>query len=155
MNCCSCNKEIPDGSTFCKYCGTTQPAASASTAQPAAAAPAAQPVGATPTPQAYGTPIGAPGPDNFRKTGAMFSNIGDKLCGFAKVLCWIGIICSILLGFAIIVSGCAAGSSMGNNGASASAAMFFVGILTMGIGSLMSWLSSLALYGFGELIRRT
>lgn len=41
----------------------------------------------------------------------MFSNIGKKIRGLAKVLCWLGIVCSVLLGVAIILCSVFAGKT--------------------------------------------
>lgn len=67
----------------------------------------------------------------------MFDNIGGKIKIFAKIVCWIGIIASIISGFALI--------SMSD----------VLGVLTMIIGPIASWLGSFTLYGFGELIEKT
>ncbi|MBQ8748051.1 MAG: hypothetical protein IJZ08_09345 [Clostridia bacterium] len=67
----------------------------------------------------------------------MFNNIGGKIKTLAKVLCWTGIILSILVG----------NRRMANDE--------IVGLLTAVIGAFLSWISSFALYGFGELIVKT
>lgn len=70
----------------------------------------------------------------------MFNNIGKKIKTLAKIICWVGIILSIFLGFLIAIS--------------------FKNILT-GIlflmfyavfGSLLSWVGSFSLFAFGELV---
>lgn len=68
----------------------------------------------------------------------MFDNIGGKIKAVAQVVTWLGIIASVIGGIAIMVS---LESPMG--------------VLVMVGGSLISWLSSLALYGFGQLIENT
>ena len=97
----------------------------------------------------------------------MFTNIGGKIKGLAKFFCWAGIIASVILGFVMIISG--AGSSNKNSGRNnynykydysytvkeANAAAQTSGIVLLIVGPLVSWMSSLALYGFGELIERT
>jgi hypothetical protein len=75
----------------------------------------------------------------------LYTNIGSKIRGLAKVICWIGIIISFIAGIAMI-----AGMSQYNAGMGV-----LTGLLYMALGSLISWISSLALYGFGELIEKT
>lgn len=65
----------------------------------------------------------------------MFTRIGSKIKGFAKFTCWVGIIGSVILGFAV--------------GATSYSPL---GLLVALIGSLLSWIGSFTLYGFGELI---
>ena len=67
----------------------------------------------------------------------MFANVGGKIKAVAQVLTWIGIIGSVI-----------GGLSMMN-------ANFIIGILTAVVGSLLSWVGSLALYGFGELVENS
>lgn len=64
----------------------------------------------------------------------MFENIGGKIKGLAKIICWIGIIISVLFGIRL----------MGQAGV--------VGIFYMAIGALLSWVGSFVLYGFGDLV---
>ncbi len=71
----------------------------------------------------------------------MFDNIGGKIKTLAKVMCWIGIIVSVIYGIAMIILS------------------FWAGVLTaiMGIvfsiiGAVLSWVGSFFTYGFGELI---
>lgn len=82
----------------------------------------------------------------------MYNNVGAKLKGLAKFLAWFGIIGSCISGITIM----AAGSSISYYGAYGSSSLagggLVGGIIIMVIGSLASWLSSLALYGFGEMI---
>ena len=72
----------------------------------------------------------------------MFNNIGSKCKTVAKVSCWIGIIASVIGGIAMI----AAGANSWNGGA-----LIFGGIVTMLIGSLLSWIGSLGLFALGEI----
>lgn len=65
----------------------------------------------------------------------MFDNIGGKIKDFAGVICLIGIGLSVVLGFIIILSYNVA-----------------IGIAIAGAGSLSSWVGSLLVYGFGELV---
>ena len=71
------------------------------------------------------------------KVGGMFSNIGGKIQGVAKAVCWGGIIVSILTAIILLM---------------ADDDLALVGLLTALVGSVGSWISSLFLYGFGELI---
>ena len=63
----------------------------------------------------------------------MYKDIGKKIKTLAELICWIGIIISL-------ISGCAL---MGANG---------IGILVIILGALGSWTGSFLLYGFGELV---
>ena len=77
----------------------------------------------------------------------MFTNIGGKIKGLAVFLCWAGIIVSILVGFIQL----AKGSSLGKYGGT----MVVSGLLTAVIGSLLSWIGSFLLYGFGQLVENS
>lgn len=76
----------------------------------------------------------------------MFSNIEKKIKTLAKVLTWIGIVGSVLAGLMLIITG----MSQGAGGAGVA-----LGILMMVLGSLGSWISSLTLYAFGQLVEDT
>ncbi len=65
----------------------------------------------------------------------MFNNIGSKIKNLAQVICWIGIAISFLVGMLFM-----------------SFSGFFVGIIIIVVGSLVSWIGSFFTYGFGELI---
>lgn len=67
----------------------------------------------------------------------MFSGIGDKIKTVAMVLCIIGIITSVAVGVQLI------GES------------FMTAVLTIVIGCLTAVVSTMCLYGFGELIEET
>ena len=69
----------------------------------------------------------------------MFDNIGGKIKAVAKVICWIGIIASIIIGFIMLVQ---------------DEDTAFAGLLTMVLGSLGSWIGSFITYGFGQLVER-
>lgn len=73
----------------------------------------------------------------------MFDNVGDKIKGLAKALCWIGISASVV--YAIVLW-------MQNSYRNPTVALG-IGILVGGC--CVSWISSLCLYGFGELIEET
>lgn len=76
----------------------------------------------------------------------MFDNIGGKIKGLARFICIGGIIVFAIFGIVIIAGG--AKSRMGG-------ATVISGLLTMVFGGVLSWISSLGLYGFGELIEKT
>ena len=69
----------------------------------------------------------------------MYNDIGHKVKIVAKVFCWLG----------IIVSVAAAVSRFSSRYGQAS------GILLLLIGPLTSWLASLTMYGFGQLVENS
>lgn len=71
----------------------------------------------------------------------MFSNIGGKIKGLAKVFTWIGIIASVISGIAMML--------MDDD------IFLFIGLIIMIAGSLLSWISSFMLYGFGHLVENS
>lgn len=71
----------------------------------------------------------------------MFTNLGGKLMMMAKILCWLGIVASVIAGIVMLAN------SRGNG------ALIFTGILTMVIGVLASWIGSWAMYGLGEVVK--
>ncbi|MBR4120296.1 MAG: hypothetical protein IKT95_00910 [Spirochaetales bacterium] len=68
----------------------------------------------------------------------MFENIGGKIKGLAKVICWIGIICCVIIGIIAISE---------DDG--------LAGVIIIVAGSLLSWVGSFVLYGFGELVENS
>lgn len=66
--------------------------------------------------------------------------IGDSITGLGNAVCIIGIAASIIIGALII---------------SANSHLTLLGILIMGLGCLLSWLSTLLLRGFGQLVSDT
>lgn len=70
----------------------------------------------------------------------MFDNIGGKIKGVAATVTWIGIVLSCVIGFVQM---------------SIHEKLVLSGLLTAALGSLFSWLGSLTLYGFGQLIENT
>lgn len=102
-----------------------------------------------------------PAPAAYRSAGGtgIYSNIGGKICGLAKVIAWLGIGFSILMGIILIAgTGCTAAKYGAYIGSSVSGKLissgFISGVLVAGIGSLLSWTGGMVLYGFGELILR-
>ena len=77
----------------------------------------------------------------------MFNNIGTRLKTVAKIFCWIGIALSGISGIILITSGLQAYKGGGIN--------ILIGLLVIILGSLFSWIGSLGLYGFGELIENS
>lgn len=65
----------------------------------------------------------------------MYNNIGGKLKALAGVACALGILGSVAwaLSFSNVV----------------------VCILIVGLGTLISWISTMALYGYGEMVEKT
>ena len=68
----------------------------------------------------------------------MFDNIGGKIKKLASLITKLGMIGSVLAGIRTMFAGA-----------------FITGIMTIILGSLIFWISSLTLYGFGELIEKT
>jgi len=91
----------------------------------------------------------------------MFSNIGEKIKKLAAIICWIGIICSLILGIVVVVAPNSINYNYnyrvnvnGTTVASSNnvAAQVVTGVILFVIGSLASWIGSFLLYGFGELV---
>ena len=76
----------------------------------------------------------------------MFNNIGGKIKALAKVMCWIGIVMSVLSGIMTIVAGA---SSYDATSAIVS------GVVIIIVGPLLSWIGSFFTYGFGELVENS
>lgn len=115
----------------------------------------------------------------------MFRNIGGKIKVLAKVLCWLGIILSVIIAVLEIVTGTIAictdveatpdigytdfavdtGSvwsgtgtdytNVSTNTSGLGAYMILSGILLLVFGPLFSWIGSFLLYGYGDLIANT
>lgn len=68
----------------------------------------------------------------------MFDHIGSKIKAFAKAVCWLGIIASIICGVVFILNG--------------SPTSILAGLLTIAAGSFLSWLGSCMTYAFGQLV---
>ncbi len=69
----------------------------------------------------------------------MFNNIGDKIKKLAMVSTILGIIISVIYGIVLMAS---------DND------LIFVGLLVIVLGSLLFWIGSFTLYGFGEMINQ-
>ncbi|MCI8388784.1 MAG: hypothetical protein HFE63_09995 [Clostridiales bacterium] len=83
----------------------------------------------------------------------MYKNVSGKIKVVAKVFAVIGIIISIIWGLIIFKSGLSTNSSYSSEFDGTKIAIH--GLLVGAVGSLLSWLASLTLYGFGELIEQT
>ena len=75
----------------------------------------------------------------------MYNNVGAKIKKLADTLFTIGYVGFSLLGCVILVAGLSRGNVF----------LIVVSIATIGLGILFSWLSSLFMAGFGELIDKT
>lgn len=81
----------------------------------------------------------------------MFNNVGSKIKTLAKVCTWIGIIFSCLYGLVLIIMSLANINYMGG----AAVLGIFLGLIIAALGWLISWLSNLKLYGFGQLVENS
>lgn len=75
----------------------------------------------------------------------MFENVGKKLKTVAKVFCWIGIAIFGFIGILVIIRGIF----------TLSAATFFIGVLYIILGFFISWIGSLSMYAFGQLVENS
>ena len=76
----------------------------------------------------------------------MFDNIGAKIKTLAKVVCWTGIVASVIWGISLIT----AGAATRNGGA-----IVLSGLLVIVLGALASWVGSFLTYGFGEMVENS
>ena len=83
----------------------------------------------------------------------MFNNIGGKIKVLAKVLCWVGIAFSVIMGIVILAGGETVRVTI--NGEYSSVSNVPAGILTIVLGSLFSWIGSFFAYGFGQLVENS
>ena len=67
----------------------------------------------------------------------MFNEIGKKIKGVASAVCWIQVAIYAIVGIIIMAT---------------TEELVIVGLLIIVVGGLFAWLSSITLYGFGELI---
>lgn len=90
---------------------------------------------------------------NNTKSGGkkMFNNIGGKIKGLAKFICWLGIIVSVLVGIILIIG------ATNRNGyySYTDTNMVITGVIVIVMGSILSWIGSFVLYGFGELVENS
>lgn len=77
----------------------------------------------------------------------MYNNIGEKVKGLAKVVAFLGILGSVIYGIVLIVQGAKLNSYYPSE---AGSALIGTGFAVMIVGSLVSWISSWALYAIGD-----
>ena len=82
----------------------------------------------------------------------MWNNIGGKIKGLAKVVCWIGIIGSIIGGIVMIIAGASMSSRYNSD---AKVIYILSGFGMMVLGSLFSWIGRWLTYGLGQLIQNS
>lgn len=70
----------------------------------------------------------------------MFKNVGSKIKMVARIMCWLGIIGSIVIAIVFWVND------------SSYSPTLVPGLIVLVTGSLSSWIGSLLTYGMGELI---
>ncbi|MBR5496382.1 MAG: hypothetical protein IKV76_00190 [Clostridia bacterium] len=78
----------------------------------------------------------------------MYSNIGKKIQRLAAISAIIGMIASIAIGFALIVL--SDGGWLGTN-----ETLIVIGVAVIILGSILSWVLSFVLYGFGRLVENS
>ncbi len=71
----------------------------------------------------------------------MFDNIGGKIKGVAQFITWVGIILTIILFFILTISG--------------EDELIALSFIILIVGCVGSWLSSIIMYGFGQLIENS
>lgn len=74
---------------------------------------------------------------------SMYGDSGPKIISAADILCVLGVLASVALGFLLIITG--ANSRQGG-------AMVITGIVVAALGALVSWFVSLLARGFGEMV---
>lgn len=149
MICKRCGQELQDGTKFCTYCGQNQ--GEEVKQSETSFKETAQNVGNAASEVARN--VGSKASEVYIKSDALFTNIGDKLCKIAKIVFWVGAIVSVIAGIVVIF-----GAFNYLKYFRYYAGTFFItiigGILGAALGVLLSWLGSLGLYAFGELVRR-
>ncbi len=84
----------------------------------------------------------------------MYTNIGAKIKGLAKFVCFLGIAAALVAGIGLMTT-----QSIGyreiSPGVYSQGGSVPAGLLVMVLGSIGSWLGSLVLYGFGQLIENS
>ena len=96
----------------------------------------------------------------------MFKNCGRKIKVLAIIFFWIGVVASVLIALGIIFGGQFFLSLLVQNANAQTPALtqnlsidttgsIIIGVVVAVVGILSTWLSSLFVYGFGELIDNT
>ena len=74
----------------------------------------------------------------------MFENVGEKIKSIAKFVCWGGIAADITLAIMMFIAA--------EEGYSSTETMYTtIGLVFLIVGPVVSWISSLLLYAFGEI----
>ena len=73
----------------------------------------------------------------------LFSNIGKKIMSLAKILCWVGISCSVIAW----VSGLIASADSYEPGIT-----ILLSFVVLVVGFLISWIGSWTMYSFGQIV---
>lgn len=81
----------------------------------------------------------------------MYNNIGGKIKGLAVFFCILGILGSLTVGILAIVAGSELDFLFEDGGIYGAVG----GVLIIIVGSLISWISSFLLYGFGQLVQNS
>ena len=85
----------------------------------------------------------------------MFRNPGGKIKSYAKVLFWVGVVISIIIGVIEIGSSFVAAAYSYQGSFGTILLGILGGVLTVAIGTLISWLAVLTLYAFGTLVENS
>lgn len=124
--------------------------------------PAVQPQAAPPVHTAPSLEVPVVKPHSpYKKESALFNNPGGKLCVIGKIVAGIGMVVSVIVGISSIVgAGCTAvtisrWTGMSSGVSTAFGAGVAAGVISMLLGCLMSWIWGLAIYSFGDLVRKT
>lgn len=81
----------------------------------------------------------APNPSGT-SSESLSGGVGDSITGLGNAICVVGIIASVIIGGSIV---------------SKDDDLFLIGLLIIGLGCFLSWLSTLLLRGFGQLVSDT
>ena len=92
---------------------------------------------------------------NAKGENCMFNNIGHKIQKLAKAFWWIGIVFWAIKGIDLIGSLSMTHELTGSYVTASSAAGVLVSIVSIVVGVLVSWIGSLVLYAFGQLVEDT
>lgn len=85
----------------------------------------------------------------------MFDNIGGKIKKLAEVLCWLGIIASVLVALYIWIQAGKIDTDYGSYAREAKNKLILSGFIYGAVGALLSWVGSFTLYGFGHLVENS
>ena len=85
----------------------------------------------------------------------MFTNPGGKIKSYAKVLFWIGVVISVLIGVVMIGTSFTYAAYSYNGSFGTILGGIISGLLVVAIGILISWISVLVLYAFGVLVENS